>query len=75
MVDSKKHIFLNYNPVGNGRQGNKGIIANVILYHMRHLYDLGDGGVILSSQTLEERNEQTNGYKIEIGKTLGFAFR
>ena len=57
MVDSKKHIFPNCNPVDNGRQGNKGIIANVILYHMRHRYDLGDGGVILSSQTLELRKE------------------
>ena len=81
MVDFKKtYFFLNFNPVDIGRQGNKGIITNIILHYIRHLYDLGDGGVTLSSKTLEKRNEQTtnkqtDGYKIEIGKTLGFAFR
>ena len=61
MVDFKKaYFFLNFNPVDIGRQGNKGIITNLILHYIRHLYDLGDGGVTLSSKTLEKRNEQTN---------------
>ena len=38
VVDSKKHIFINFNPVDIGFKGDKGIIANIILHHIRHTF-------------------------------------